>query len=499
VAAGGVAGEADPRDRVLLLTPKGAGKTELSGAIAVIEMLNRESAEVVIAAATWHQVGLLKASADGCCTHPNSALASFVEVTEAEIRLKNTTSRIIRVASDAGANDGLRPTALIRDEVHEWNTPSRERNHMILSNGLAKRGGLQMDISTVGGDRDSLLGRYDTYCRRVAAGEIEDEHLLYVCYSAEGLELDLDSEEGLRTAILAANPSARGPEPFVDLDEVARRFREVPRAEGRRYFLNIWGEGGSVQWLPEGAWAPLADPVRVIKPRSAVFLGFDGSATSDSTAIVMIGADKKPPHAVLLGCWERPKDAREGWVVPRSEVNECVAYAFDTFAVKAFYCDPWQWWEEIKEWEKRYGETKVIRFKTNKVEQFGEACDLLWSSVVNAELSHDGSTILARHLRNAVPRVGTDGRRTTIGKVHKSSDKTIDAAVALCLARAALGDYEPATPRVHDMRALIEDSEEGMYGHLVNPDCPKCGSGSARGKGRAFWCQACDHIWRLEA
>ena len=93
-------------DRALLLTPKGSGKTELAGALAVVEMVLRDSADVILAAASWNQASLLKASADGCCSHPNSALASMVEITESEIRLRGTTSRILRVASDAGANDG---------------------------------------------------------------------------------------------------------------------------------------------------------------------------------------------------------------------------------------------------------------------------------------------------------------------------------------------------------------------------------------------------------
>jgi hypothetical protein len=174
-------------------------------------------------------------AADGCCSHPNSALSSLVEITESEIRLRGTSSRVVRVASDAGGNDGLRPTALIFDEVHEFTSPSRIRNHQVLGNGVVKRGGLELNISTVGADRETLLGKLDAYCRQVAAGEVDDEHLVYVCHSAEGLVADLDTDEGLRQAILAANPSATGPGAFVDVPAVMRRFREIPRPEGKRY------------------------------------------------------------------------------------------------------------------------------------------------------------------------------------------------------------------------------------------------------------------------
>lgn len=440
-------------DRCLLLTPKGAGKTELAGALAVVELCIRASAEVVIAASTWHQVSLLKASADGCCSHVNSALSSLVEVTEAEIRLRSTSSRILRVASDAGGNDGLRPTCLVRDEVHEWNTPSRERNHLVLSNGLAKRGGMQLDISTVGADRESLLGRYDAYCRRVALGEVVDDHLVYVAHSAEGLEVDLDTDEGVREAIVAANPSARGDDAFVNVDEVLRRFREIPRPEAKRYFLNIWGDGGSGQWLPEGAWAGLEDPARTIPDGSPVFVGFDGSATRDSTALVTITAPAPGPvvasqlvtaarpHAALAGCWERPEGI-EGWTVPREQVHAAVADLFERYDVQRLVYDPWGWWTEAKEWERAFGEDRVIELQTNHGVRFGEACSTFYSAVVNGEITHDGSEVLARHLRNAVPR-DSDQKRTVITKVHKASPKHIDAAVALVLAFYAASEYQP--------------------------------------------------------
>lgn len=437
-------------DRALLLTPKGAGKTELAGALAVIELVAVESAEVIMAAASWAQVGILKTAADGCCSHPDSALAPLVEITESEIRLRNTSSRIVRVASDAGSNDGLRPTAVIRDEVHEWNTPTRERNHLVLSNGLAKRGGLQLDISTVGADRDSLLGIYDDHCRRVKAGEIVDDRLVYRYYSAEGGTFDLDTDEGLAAAIAMANPSA--PE-FVDVSDVARRFREVPRPEGKRYFLNLWGDGGSSQWLPDGAWPALVDPTRVIPEGSKVFAGFDGSTTSDSTALVIVAADRNPAHAVLLGCWERPKGSKESWVVPRAEVNAAVAQMFARYDVGKFNVDPFQWWEEVKTWTATYGPAVQV-FKTNSTEHFGEACDRLYSAVVNQAITHDGAEVLARHIRNAVPRESSF-KRTTIGKVHKASEKRIDAAVALILAHSAMGDYEPSKESVYEARGLI--------------------------------------------
>jgi hypothetical protein len=131
-------------DRACLLVPKGAGKTELAAAIAVTELVVRRSALVVVAASSWDQVRTLFESVIGVCSAP-SPMARLVDVTEGEIRLRNTTSKILRVASDGPRNDGLRPTCLVRDEVHTWDTPTREANYQVLEAGLAKRGGLALD------------------------------------------------------------------------------------------------------------------------------------------------------------------------------------------------------------------------------------------------------------------------------------------------------------------------------------------------------------------
>lgn len=436
-------------DRALLLCPKGAGKTELLGALAVVEMLIRDSADVIIAAASWAQASLLKGAADGCCSHPNSALANMVEVTESEIRLRGTTSRILRVASDAGANDGARPTCLVRDETHEWNTPSRIRNYQVLGAGLAKRSGCAIDISTVGADKDSLLGRLVEYAEEVEAGRVDDPRFLYVCHSAEGQldGLDLTVDADLEEAIRRANPSARGEHPFVDVAEVRRRYRELPPGQAKRYFLNIWGRGGDEQWLPEGRWEELAAPDRVVEPGTAMFLGFDGSDRNDSTALVGVTGDDVP-HVVVLGVWERPEKAPEAWSVPRHEVLEAVESAFATYDVKRMTVDPFLWREEVAAWQAEWGEDRVVELKTNYVNLWGEACEVTFAAVVEGKVTHDANPVLDRHLRNAVPRAPSNQKHVTFGKIHAASPRKVDAAVALTLAMHAAHAWVPEPEHV---------------------------------------------------
>lgn len=450
----------------VLLTPKGCGKTELAGALAVVEMVNRQDADVVVAAASWAQASLLMDSAAQCCSHPNSDLAGYVTVTEQEIRRNGTSSKIQRVASDAGSNDGLRPTAMFIDELHEWNTDPRERNYEVLIAGAAKRSAPVLVTSTVGADRDLLLGRLVDVQERG-----NDETSLYTYHGAEGLidDLNLDDPDGFREAVLRANPSARGDDAFVDLEEIVARGFELRPAARRRYYLNIWGEGGDEAWLPEGRWKELVDCERQTPDGAPLYLGFDGSVRGDSTAIVgvTVDEDNKRPHVAFVRVWEGG-----GKVIPRLEVQAEIESLFDRFDARLLYADQAYWWEEIRVWQERYGELrpmdgsaskvtvsemggagrratqmrgKVLACNTNRAEIWAESCGITYAAIVDGRLTHNGDEMLARHLRNAKPRESKSGLREyiTFEKAYSDSKRKIDAGVALTLAMQAWHDWRP--------------------------------------------------------
>jgi phage terminase large subunit-like protein len=425
-------------NRACLLTPKGAGKTELAGAVAVVELVVRRSAMVVLAAASYDQARLVFESAVGVCSAP-SALSGLVEVTDSEIRLKGTTSRVLRVAGEGPANDGLRPTCTVFDEVHEWNQPKRQENYQILAAGRAKRGGLGLDIGTVGADRDSLLGRIADYGEQVARRDIDDPGFLYTYHGAEGRldGLDLTDPADIARAIEIANPSAAGEGAFVDIGLHVRGYLDLPPGRARRYYLNIWGHGGDEQWLPEGIWPQLAEPARVVEPGTKVFVGFDGAWVRDTCALVAVTAEENP-HVFVRGVWEP-----NGGEIDRRAVDRAVREMFERYDVQALWCDPFGWLEEIARWQADFGERRVVKFWTNRRSKWAESCSLTYSMVKEAELTHDGNPDLARHLRNAVPHKSDTAERATFGKAHPESKKKIDAAVALTLALHARHETPP--------------------------------------------------------
>ena len=424
--------------QVLVGRPKGFGKTELGAALAIAELagpLAPVAPDIPVAAASYEQANLLFGAARTMISE--GPLRGYLEVYEKEILRKDAPGRIYRVAAVAGTNDGGRHTFRVADEVHEWEG-SKERVHLVLSNGLLKRkDSWALDISTAGCDTDSLIGVLYETGRLVERGEITDDSFLFDWQEHPDPDCDLSTEHAVRKAVEVAY---RGAGEHVDLDRIVSRFYEIPEYEFRRYYLNQFTATARA-WLPTGAWnACQAQDSSPPPAGTAVVLGFDGSYSGDSTALV--GATLGPnPYLFVVGCWERP-EGREEWLVPREEVRAAVANAFERWQVREFACDPPGWYREMDEWAEAYGGKVVLRYQTNNARFMAEACSRFYSAVTTKQVTHDADPRLARHLANAVIKETPAGSYIT--KESHSSPKKIDLAVAAVIAHDRAIHAKPA-------------------------------------------------------
>jgi len=429
-------------DRALMGLPKGNGKTELAAAIALAELAGpvmfngwaapgrprrpvaRTSPDIPVAASTFEQADTLFSSARTMVTA--GPLDPFFECFDTEILPKGQSGRLYRVAAVAGANDGRRPTFFVSDELHEWEG-RKERVHLVLSNGRAKRADTwELAITTAGWDIGSLLGRLYQYGKRIEKGEIDDPRFLFAWWEApEDLELD-DPEQRLQ-AVRAANPAAGD---FLPEDAVVRRYDELGPSkvhEFRRYYLNQWSSVPE-RWLPDGMWEACAEEVEV-PDGTRIVIGFDGSYARDSTALV--GCTLGPrPHLFVIGHWERPEGATEDWRVDIGDVEQTIVNACARWEVTAIACDPFRWQRSIQ----TLGEAglPVVEWPSHSAARMAPACAAFEDAVQGRTLSHDGSEDLARHIRNSVVKIDSRGKRIT--KVHKDSEQRIDLAVGAVVA-----------------------------------------------------------------
>lgn len=433
--------------RLLLVTPKGCGKTELCAALALAELAGptvptadgrgqvRKSPNVPIAAGSFEQADRLFGAARLMVTE--GPLRSVLEAYDTEILVRGRPGRCYRVAAVAGTNEGSLPTAFVADEVHEWDG-RKERIHLVIGNSLAKRSGcVELDLTTPDdANPDSLFGRLHAHAQRVVAGEVNDPGLLAVWYTASP-SWELGDPVQLRQAIAEATPAT-----WLDVERVAARLEvdRIPEHEFRRYHLGQLVRP-SGQWLPEGSWEELAEGGRVPPDGAEIVLGFDGSYNGDSTAL--IGATVEDvPHLFVVGAWERPEGPRgDGWLVPREEVSAAVKSAMERWRVRRMGCDPPGWHREIGEWSQTWGDEVVLLYETNQRRRMSQACSRFYSAVAHGELTHDGDARLSRHLRNAVVKETADGAYIT--KDGRASPRKIDLAVAAVVALAQTASLEP--------------------------------------------------------
>jgi phage terminase large subunit-like protein len=118
--------------------------------------------------------------------------------------------------------------------------------------------------------------------------------------------------------------------------------------------------------------------------------------------------------------------------VPRADVADAVALAFERYEVLELAADPPYWQRELEEWARRYGALRVVEFPTNRRERMAPASTMFYSAVMEGALTHDGDPRLARHVANCVVKQTPQG--DVITKLDKDSPAKIDLAIAAVLA-----------------------------------------------------------------
>jgi phage terminase large subunit-like protein len=431
--------------RVLLGTPKGNAKTEIAAALAICELAGpvmfagwredgsprgqqRIAPDIPVAASSFEQADELFRSARAMIS--TGPLKPFFEAFDTEIQLKGGPGRMYRVAAQAGTLDGKRPTFLCCDEVHEWTGP-RERVHLVLSNGRAKRANSwELNISTAGWDMNSLLGRMYAHGKRVEAGEEYDPSFLFVWLEASR-DYDLTDPQQLRDAIRSCNP---GVDSFLDIENIIEKFKTLPEHEFRRYFLNQWTSAPE-RWLPQEAWNACFRETPI--PPMPIVLGFDGSYSGDSTAIVGCTLEPKP-HLFVVDAWEKPEGSND-WKVDVPDVEQSIRNFCATHKVKQIGCDPHRWQRSLSILEEEG--LPVIAWPSHSTAMMSPACGAFERAVTSGQLTHDGDERVERHINNCVVKIDARGPRIT--KDQKDSPRKIDVAVAAVIAYDLATRHQP--------------------------------------------------------
>ena len=433
--------EADGRrryDDALLGVGKGAGKTELAAAFACLELAGpvifdgwkangiprgkaRLSPDIPMAATSFLQADEVFTAASAMIEQ--GPLAGLCDVFEKEIKLKGRPGRIYRVAGSPEGNDGKKPTFLVADELHEWEG-RRARNHLVLANGLTKReDAWQLNITTAGWNLSSLLGGLYQRGKRIEAGKEKENRFLFVWYEAD-TKLKLTNSKQLEKAIRQAHPEVGE---FGSVARIKARIEKIPENEGRRYYLNQW-YGKQETWEAARLW-PKAKAVREVPADVPIVLGFDGSWSGDSTALV--GATIEPvPHLFVVEAWEKDEKQKDEWHVDVPAVEDEIRNLCATRDVRIIGCDPFRWQRSLSILEKEG--LPIISWPSHTPSRMAPACQAFIRALKTKGVTQDGDPRAAKHIGNC--EVKTDRFGPRIVKDERDSPRRIDIAVALVLA-----------------------------------------------------------------
>ena len=356
--------------------------------------------------------------------------------------------RIEFSTSAATSKEGNRPTLAILDQTEEWK-PSNGGRRLAETvwRNLGKTGGTSIEAPNayVPGE-DSVAEISANYWAQIREGRTRESGLLYDHreWPPETDMTDRDSlMEGLAYVYGEAADVNGG---WVDIERLVAEIWDpaTQPQNARRYYGNAITHAVD-SWVAQPEWAACAKPLEVVADQDVIALGFDGSrhrtnAVTDATGLV--GVRISDGHMFTLGCWEQPDNVKDWWA-PTLEIDATVRETFQRFRVVAFYADPAADWRSfVSGWERDFGDRlKVKSTRDHPIEWWmgGQnltktvrATEQMYSAIQHKELSHDGSSALARHVLNARRRSTRVG--VQIAKDFPESPRKIDLAVAGILA-----------------------------------------------------------------
>ena len=391
--------------------PRGNGKTSLAAMLAVAEMfVGQFSAEVLVVASDQRQANVTVKQAERMIKL-NPLLSERAQVFSDRIYVPHTDSTLTPLPAEPDALNSWDATLIIVDELH---VVTRAVWEAITSASGKRPQSLTLAISTPGTSEDSIM--WDL----VKLGRSGEDPAFFLIEFAAAEDASSDDQEAWKQA----NPAMTCEKPFLSPDGLLAARKTLREPAFRQLRMGLWAKQVD-SWLEFGQFEALADPMRSVPDRQRITLGFDGSSSGDSTALIACTVEPNP-HIFVIGIWESP--GTPGWRVPREEVTAHVDMAFDQFDVVDMACDPWGWRSEMEQWAKQHGSKRILEWDTSRRTRMAPATDRLYQLIAGKGITHDGDPALAKHFSNCVAQATPQG--TVVTKDKRMSKRKIDAAVA---------------------------------------------------------------------
>ena len=456
--------------KAFLALPRKQGKTELAAAMVLYLLLGtgRRGQQLYSASGDRDQAALTyRAAAEMIRNDPELDAVCLVYDGYKRIVCERLGSFYQALSSDAPRKHGLRPSAVIFDELHVL--PNRDLFNALTTAFGATIEPLTVMITTAGWDRTSLCYEQWRYAEGVRDGLIDDPGFLPVLHQAPP-DADWTDEAVWKAAMPGLGD-------FCQLEFIrdeSRRAQELPAYENtfRQLYLNQWTEQ-SVRWLSTERWAQCGgwfDPATLAgRP---CYGGLDLGVTGDLSCYVLLFRDDDDGYRVLAHAWApkdgkwrkepRNRDRYEGWWRD-GYLTFTPGEATDHQAIE----------DAIVRWNERYPLKKALGdrayatqlllrlYNVHSLEVQGqpqgpvtlnEPMKLLEELILSGLIRHGDNPLLAWAVANATVKVNATGLMC-LDKAAAS--ERIDPLAALLNALKGAIDDPNNTTSVYESRGLI--------------------------------------------
>lgn len=413
------------RRELIVLLPRGNGKTTLLALLALFVMITVPRAGVYVAAATAKQAKILfDESRRLARMHP--AIRKLVTFRHNYLACQKTGGKLVFLASDRGGKaHGLIDLTLgICDELHAH---VNSDTYIALRTAMGKiRGAQLVDISTAGMRlagtlfdlRREAIAKFKATARAGTLSRYEDLRGR-VAMLEWALAQDVEPATVTALDLKHANPAT-----FVDLDFLQEQI-DAPGLRPEEvccFHGNVWARVAK-SWLPAGAWnACYEEGASIPKGAEGVWLMLDIGVMEDSTALDKIWRRDDGRVVVESRVWT-PKD---GEPVDLTEVRQAVREARREYRVDALVMDRWNM--ELMAQEFDAEGLLVLDCPPRSMPKVSQA---LYEAVQTREIVHNGDQILAAHVA-AGRTVHTDSG-WKLAKRSRSPEDQVDALIALAI------------------------------------------------------------------
>lgn len=389
------------------------------------------------------------------------------------LRSVEKAAKMMALSSDAKSLDGLRPSAILADEIHAWVRKKSRAVWAKCKTALGKKpGSIMISGTTAGDDRHSLCYEQHTYGKLVLDAVIEDDS--YLPWIAA---LDPDKDDPFDESLwIKANPNLGVSVELDTLRAQAKQARSIPSeyTEFLRYRCNIWTER-AIAWMPLKVWNACTEPVdeKALEKRPC-FAGLDLSSSEDLTALVLVfppyGEDKiwrLLPYFWLPGesikarveqdnvpydKWVRDGHITktDGNVIDRDAIRNKIKELAKLYDIREVCFDPWHADELAQKLQDQDGLTVApIRQGTQSL---NAPMKRLMELALSKQLAHGGHPVLRWNAANVVATGDSNGN---IKPDKAESTERIDgmSATITAMARAIVVPVDKRS--VYETRGVL--------------------------------------------